>query len=66
MTKTEALKALQEGKKITHKYFGPGEWIVLIDNYYEFEDGCQCPPDEFWSFREESQWLNNWKLYPQE
>lgn len=41
MTSQEALQALEEGKKLSHRFFGKDEWMVQNDNRsYEFEDGA--------------------------
>jgi len=41
MTKEEAIQALNEGKKVTHRYFSDDEWVEkLADGRYRFEDGC--------------------------
>ena len=29
MTKAEALQAMREGKKVTHCYFQPHEWMMI-------------------------------------
>lgn len=39
MTKEEAIKAMSEGKKVRHRYFGPDEWVSMNSNgLYVFED----------------------------
>lgn len=40
MTREEAIKAMSEGKKVRHRYFGPDEWVSMNSNgLYVFEDG---------------------------
>lgn len=53
MNNTEAKLALSQGKKLTHEYFTPNEWVKGVGLMYEFEDGCKCLPDEFWRGRED-------------
>lgn len=58
MTREEAIKAMSEGKKVRHRYFGPDEWVSMNSNgLYVFED-----PSLFWMDRQESYWSEGWKL----
>jgi len=63
MNKAEAIKAMHEGKKLTHKLFSPEEYITGDSGMFKFEDGCFCEPDEFWAYRTEVIWLLDWKLF---
>lgn len=64
MTRYEAAQALKEGKKLTHKYFSPDEWVMGIgDGYYLLEDGVQCTAAEFWKYRQKEYFDNDWELY---
>jgi hypothetical protein len=63
MNKEYAIKAMKEGKKVTHRHFTPDEWITVKGGYYEFEDGCLCTPDQFWSLRIDGSWSENWSLF---
>ena len=29
MTKQEAIQAMREGKKVTHRWFSPNEWMTI-------------------------------------
>lgn len=52
MNKTEAKFALENGQRLTHKYFIRDEWVQgMPDGSYLFEDGVVCSPEEFWRFR---------------
>lgn len=63
MTKEEAIKAMSEGKKVRHRYFGPDEWVSMnSDGLYVFEDGVMVDPSLFWTDRQESYWSEGWKL----
>lgn len=64
MTKQEALQAMREGNKVTHKYFTDDEWVksnqdgtILI-----LEDGVECSPAEFWRWRTDEYWNNDWSI----
>lgn len=61
MTREEAIKAMSEGKKVRHRYFGPDEW-VSSNGLYVFEDGVMVDPSLFWMDRQESYWSEGWKL----
>jgi len=66
MDKAEALKALQHGKKLTHRWFTSEEWIESVDgraSTYRFEDGCICNDAEFWKFRSDESWDNGWSIF---
>ena len=63
MTKQEAIAAMQEGKKVTHEYFGQDEWVTMKDGSIVLEDGVSCHPLEFWRWRTASAWLDNWELF---
>ena len=39
MTKEEAIKAMQDGKKVTHRYFSSNEWMSMHDGLIVLEDG---------------------------
>lgn len=54
MTRIEAIKALDNGKTLTHTHFTNSEWVRGIGaGLYEFEDGCKCSAHEFWFSRNE-------------
>jgi hypothetical protein len=63
MTKSEALKAMFDGEKVTHRNFTPDEWMCKSDIGYKFEDGCLCSYEEFWQFRDDDSWEDGWKIY---
>lgn len=47
MTKAEAIQAMQEGYKVTHRYFSPEEWMTMRMGMMVLEDGVVCTPQEF-------------------
>jgi len=63
MTRDQAIKAIQEGKRLTHRHFSPEEWVTCDGDYYKFEDGGKCPKDEFWGLRTGLPWEDGWSLF---
>lgn len=63
MTKLEALKAMQEGKKVTHRFFSPNEWMTIDNGKILLEDGVRCTIEEFFHFRSDNLWENGFELY---
>lgn len=63
MNKEEAIQAMQEGKKVTHRYFTPDEWMTMRMGMVVLEDGVVCTPQEFWQWRTDSVWNNGYKLF---
>lgn len=67
MNKQEAIHAMQEGKKVTHRYFTPDEWMTMKDDMMVLEDGVihgiTCTPEEFWKYRTDSRWDDGYELF---
>ena len=63
MNKQEAILAMQEGKKVTHRYFTPNEWMTMKDGVIVLEDGVICPPDDFWQWRTDRGWNDEYELF---
>jgi hypothetical protein len=63
MTRAEAITAMREGKKVTHKYFSPDEWATQENGQILLEDGVRCSPDEFWKYRQETYFDNDWSIW---
>jgi len=63
MTKQEAIKAMHEGKKVTHMYFHREEWVTIKNGQILLEDGVRCSEEEFWKWRSDYWWDKDWKLY---
>jgi len=64
MTLAEAfLKSKTEGVKITHRYFSPGEYIIVKGNQVETEEGYICGVDEFIIGRRYPAWETDWEIY---
>ncbi len=62
MTKMEAVVAMKNGEKVTHRYFSEDEYVTIKDGYYVFEDEVKCPPVEFWILRTGKEWLTDWSI----
>lgn len=63
MTRADAIKAMREGKKVTHKYFSPEEWATLDNDKILLEDGVRCEFDEFWRYRISKIFDDGWEIY---
>ena len=63
MTKEEAIKAMQDGEKVTHRYFSSNEWMSMHDGLIVLEDGAMCAPYEFWRWRTDPVWNNGYDLF---
>lgn len=65
MTKEEAISLMKAGKKLTHGYFTSDEWVKTDETgmIYILEDGVECPKYEFWHWRTDESWNNDWELF---
>lgn len=64
MTKQEAIQAMREGKKVTHRWFSHNEWMTIkAGNVLLLEDGCTCFIDEFFSYRTDPSWEDGYSLF---
>ena len=61
MTKQDAIKAAYEGKRISHNYFSPDEWIEVKKGELITEDGYYVI-DEFWDIRSGGEWETGWYI----
>ena len=62
MNREEAKQALKDGERLTHTYFSDDEWVQSGIGRYEFEDGCQCSYQEFWSYRNDKGFDEGWSI----
>ncbi len=63
MTKTEAILALKEGKRLTHEHFTQEEWVKMgNEGQMILEDGVEITPDEFWRWRQNESWNTGWEI----
>ena len=63
MTKEEAIYQMKSGVKVTHRYFSDNEWVTMENGYILTEEGYKFPPDEFWRWRNDIDWMTGWYLY---
>ena len=67
MNKQEAIQAMQQGKRVTHRDFDPNEWMSMKDGMMVLEDGVihgvTCTPEEFWKYRTDSRWDDGYELF---
>lgn len=62
LTKEEAIKALREGKKLSHRYFDSWEWIRQEGFTMIMEDGASIDTDTFWKDRDSTGFLDGWYI----
>lgn len=63
MSKEEAIQAMKEGKKVTHRFFASGEWMTIEHDHLLLEDGVRISLEDFFHFRCDSLWENGYELY---
>lgn len=64
MTKQEAIEAMKNGAKVTHRYFSEDEYIKFSeDGRIETEEGYLCAPSLFWIDRRGEAWQDGWSIY---
>jgi len=63
MEKLEAIKQMEAGVKITHRYFDPEEWMTMQDGELVLEDGVKCNPKEFWNHRNSIEWADGYSIW---
>ena len=61
MTKKEALKAMGQGKKVTHHLFSNEEFIYMVGlNIFDEKDYIMR---DFWRYRTGDVWSEGWSIY---
>lgn len=63
MTQQEAIAAMKQGKKVTHRYFSSDEWVTLQNGKLVTEDGCIHNWTMFWTIRSSEYWETDWSLF---
>ena len=68
MNKQEAIQAMQQGKRVTHRDFDPNEWMTMKDGMMILEDDVIFPPpcllpEEFWQWRTDSRWDDGYEVF---
>jgi hypothetical protein len=63
MTKQEAIRAMQEGKKVRHRYFDKTEWATMEGDYIIMDDGVRVKAHLYWADRVNIIWGGDWELF---
>jgi hypothetical protein len=65
LNKTEAIEAMKNGKKVTHRYFGDEEWMTLKEGKLMFEDGVEWTVEKFFKdrLRQGHEWETGWSVW---
>lgn len=64
MNRAEAKLAIEAGKKVTHEYFTPEEWVSYYDNHvYIMEDGVIVHEALFWADRQQEFFNEGWEIW---
>lgn len=66
LTKEEAIQAMKDGHKVTHRHFTSDEYMFMPNpraNKYQFEDGVSMLAYEFWQIRSDPSYLTGWSLF---
>lgn len=64
MNKREAKYAMKQGKKLTHENFSEEEWVSeTVGERYVFEDGVITNTEDFWKYRDTSDWNKGWSIF---
>ncbi len=63
MTKEQAIQALKDGYKVTHRYFTDEEWVIERNGSYIDEQGLVLSISDFWKYRQ-AEWYNDgWDIF---
>jgi len=62
VTKSEAIKSMEDGHKVSHHYFSDNEWMTMENGYVVTEDGYRHDPELFWHFRKGESWKDGYKF----
>jgi len=69
MTRDEALQAMIDGEKVTHRFFSDDEFIFMKGQNIFTEDGVNCGASyqEFWVDKGgrlgTEAWLSDWEIF---
>jgi len=64
MSREEAIQAMKQGERITHRYFSDDEFIYMDDPLeIKDESGYAFPAWLFWSHRNTEQWNDGFDLF---
>jgi hypothetical protein len=62
MTKQEAIKLMEQDKKVAHRFFEPYEWITMLAGKIVTEEGYCVSANQFWSYRQDKFWEEDWSI----
>jgi hypothetical protein len=63
MTKEQAIQAMKDNHKVTHRYFGEEEWIIERNGKYIDEQGLVIDQSEFWKYRQAEWYDDGWDIW---
>lgn len=63
MSKEEAIQAMMNGKKVTHRFFLSDEWMTMRDGMIVLEDEVICDFSEFWMWCTDVVWDSGYELF---
>lgn len=61
--KHEAIKLMQQGKKVRHRNFSPNEWMTMERGSLLLEDGVRCSLTEFFMWRTDKSWDDGYLIF---
>ncbi len=64
MNKREAIYHMKLGKRVTHEKFSEEEWMsATVGERYVFENGKVANAEDFWKYRDTSDWNKGWSIF---
>ncbi len=63
MTFEEAIKAMQSGQKLKHRYYTHEEWTTMEDEFVVDEKGHKIHLHIFTADRTQPAWQSDWELW---
>lgn len=63
MTKLEAIRLMEQEKKVTHRYFSAKEFATIKNGQIVTEEGYSVPMKEFWAYRNVDAWNDGWEEF---
>ncbi len=62
MNREDAIKAMKQGKKVTHRFMSWNEYIYMIGDVLYDEEDCILNFEEFWKHRNVENWNKDWSI----
>lgn len=63
MTREEAIVHMEQGVKITHRFFSPDEWVTMHNGYILSETGRIIDNELFWEYRTGRNWQTGYSIF---